>query len=579
MKRTLAALLWLLLAFAPLALAQTASTPVSVASFANPAFVNGKIAQGMMFEIFGGQIAMPGLNEAQDFPLQTELAGSSVRVTVGGQVRDCFVVRTLNNDRVAAILPSDTPVGTGTLVVTYDGQATPPVPIEVVGHSPGVFTLASTGSGPGVYTDPLTNQVNTVFNSFQTGDLVDVWMTGLGAAPFADNVLPPLANLGYDVTVTVGGIPAPDSFHGRAAGCCAAIDITRFMIPAGVEGCHVPVIISVDGVPGNVTTISIGPNRGPCSDGDGGLDSELLTQAQQNGSANLGTIAMNRTTLSVSGFPQQVQQVFEINTDSAGGGFHRFTPADLLRYRGPANVTTDGACSVLQFSGERFENDDPIVDATPGLEAGDMTLAGPMGTRTIERLEIGLYFQLLSSAIPGFPGGLPGVAAALVDSKNQMSGYLVPGDYTVALSGGSDVGPFAASITVPERPTTNLDSIEVVPRDRPLRITYEGTSTADWVWISGVSIINASSDPQGAAFFCRASTGAGSFDVPSTVLQLLPPSEFISALQEEGTGGNQAIPTGNLLVGLGSINSFTASGLDQGSITHTDTDMKLIEYR
>ena len=163
MKLTLVAVFSLSLALVPLAPAQTASTPVSVASFANPNFINGKIAQGMMFEIFGTDIAMPGLIEPPGVPLETELAGASVRVTVGGQVRDCFVVRTLNNDRVAAILPSDTPVGAGTLVVTFNGQSTMPVPIEVVAHSPGVFTLASTGSGPGVFTDPLANfQVNTV---------------------------------------------------------------------------------------------------------------------------------------------------------------------------------------------------------------------------------------------------------------------------------------------------------------------------------------------------------------------------------------------------------------------------------
>ncbi len=328
MKLTLVAVFSLSLALVPLAPAQTASTPVSVASFANPNFINGKIAQGMMFEIFGTDIAMPGLIEPPGVPLETELAGASVRVTVGGQVRDCFVVRTLNNDRVAAILPSDTPVGAGTLVVTFNGQSTMPVPIEVVAHSPGVFTLASTGSGPGVFTDPLANfQVNTVLTAFQSGDLVDVWMTGLGAAPFADNILPLFADLGYDVNVTVGGVPAADSFHGRATGCCAAIDITRFTIPANVEGCHVPVIITVNGIPSNVTTISIGPNRGPCSDGDMGLSTELLTRARQEGAASLGTINLSRTTLTIDGFPQQVRQGFELNLEAAGAGFHRYTLA------------------------------------------------------------------------------------------------------------------------------------------------------------------------------------------------------------------------------------------------------------
>ncbi len=579
MKLTLVAVFSLSLALVPLAPAQTASTPVSVASFANPNFINGKIAQGMMFEVFGTDIAMPGFIQPEGFPLETVLAGASVQVTVGGQVRDCFVVRTLNNDRVAAILPSDTPVGVGTLVVTFDGQSTPPVPIEVVAHSPGVFTLASTGSGPGVFTDPLTNQVNTLLNAFQSGDLVDVWMTGLGAAPFADNILPLLAGLGYDVDVTVGGLPAVDSFHGRSAGCCAAIDITRFTIPAGVEGCHVPVIIIVNGVPRNVTTMSIGPNRGPCSDGDMGLSTELLTQAQQEGSATLGTINLSRTTLTVDGFPQQVRQGFELNLEAAGAGFHRYTLAQLLRFRGPFNISTIGACSVLQFRGDTFDDADAFGDASTGLEAGDMTVTGPAGSQTIQRIDVGVYFQSLGTGIPGFPVGLPGILAALPDSQNQTGGFFVPGDYMATLSGGSDVGALTATITVPEKPVTNLESIDVVPRDQPLRITYSGASSAQWVWISGTSIINAQTDPQGAVFLCRAPPDTGSFDVPSAILSLLPPSDFINALKGDGAGVNQSIPTGFLLVGLGLLNTFTASGLDQGTITHTDTDMRAVEYR
>ena len=79
------------------------------------------------------------------------------------------------------------------------------------------------------------------------------------------------------------------------------------------------------------------------------------------------------------------------------------------------------------------------------------------------------------------------------------------------MSGGADVGALSASITVTEKPVTNLDSIDVVPRDRALRITYSGTSSADWVWISGTSIITAETDPQGAVFMCRAPVDTGSF--------------------------------------------------------------------
>ena len=38
---------------------------------------------------------------------------------------------------------------------------------------------------------------------------------------------------------------------------------------------------------------------------------------------------------------------------------------------------------------------------------------------------------------------------------------------------------------------------------------------------------------------CRAPVDTGSFDVPSEILKLLPPSEVISLLEEEGAGRKQ----------------------------------------
>ena len=48
-----------------------------------------------MFEIFGAGIGMPGFNQPAGFPLQTELAGTSVRVTIGGQIPGRIDIRQL----------------------------------------------------------------------------------------------------------------------------------------------------------------------------------------------------------------------------------------------------------------------------------------------------------------------------------------------------------------------------------------------------------------------------------------------------------------------------------------------------
>jgi len=57
--------------------------------------------------------------------------------------------------QVAALLPSNTPTGTGTIMVTYNGRSSPPTtPITVVANNVGVFTVGSDGQGPAIVTYP-----------------------------------------------------------------------------------------------------------------------------------------------------------------------------------------------------------------------------------------------------------------------------------------------------------------------------------------------------------------------------------------------------------------------------------------
>jgi hypothetical protein len=304
------------------------------------------------------------------------------------------------------------------------------------------------------------------------------------------------------------------------------------------------------------------------------LSSDLLSQAQQTGSGSLGLISLDRTTISFGAFP--VSQTFEINTDGVDAVFNRYSFDQLLRIRGFANLTTIGACSVQQFVGEEFDDVDPFAAMATGLAAGQLTITGPGGAQAIPSDGVGSYSKLLSSGLPGIPG-FPIVSEG---SKNQSSGYLVPGDYTVTGTGGADVGPFNASISVPQKANTNLDSIELIPRSQPLTITYSNTGEADFLLIFGLSVINAQTNPQGAIFFCQAAANTGSFDIPSEVLLLLPPSELISAaVVDEGADKDQTIPTGSLAIGLGSAESFSASGLDQGIITQSDTNVKTVQYQ
>jgi uncharacterized protein (TIGR03437 family) len=61
----------------------------------------------------------------------TQLGGTAVRATVNGVAKDLILIYT-SAKQVAAILPSDTPEGTGTITVTYNGQTSATAPIRVV---------------------------------------------------------------------------------------------------------------------------------------------------------------------------------------------------------------------------------------------------------------------------------------------------------------------------------------------------------------------------------------------------------------------------------------------------------------
>src|SRR5581483_529155 len=85
----------------------TLGAAVNGASYINSAMPNGKLAQGVLFIAFGTNMGPASIQRASTFPLPTTLAGTSIRVTVGGVTKDCVIFYTLAT-QVAALLPSDT---------------------------------------------------------------------------------------------------------------------------------------------------------------------------------------------------------------------------------------------------------------------------------------------------------------------------------------------------------------------------------------------------------------------------------------------------------------------------------------
>ncbi len=570
MKRTLV-LFSCLLGLSASAFAQPVATgAVNAASYAAAGLPNGGLAQGAMFVVFGRAMGPAALQQVTAFPVPTDLGGTSVKVTVGGTSVDCFVVYT-SAGQVAAILPSNTPTGAGTLTVTYNGQTSAALNVQVVAHAFGIFALNSAGSGPGIITDNPTFVPNTLVHAAHQGEAWTIWGTGLGAIAANDSTPQP-GDLALNVTVLVGSVQAQVLYRGRS-GDIAGIDQINFFVPGGVTGCYVPVAVVVEGVTSNFVSMSIAESGDVCSEPSGLLTSANLQTALQNGSLRFGSLNLSRSSSSFS-VPGGVGQNFDSYSEDASGDFWRFELSQLLRTQSLVTISTFGACNVVQISGsgQDSEFEDPVVP--PNLNAGPaLTVTGPLGTETMPRNEFGYFKSFSSPGLPGIPG-LPSFLRKQVGRVSQGTGpvFLVEGDYTITGPGGPDVGAFTANISIPAPLNwTNRDSITTVIRSQGQQITWSGGDTSGYVQISGSSIMvdEITETFLGGFFFCRASAAAGSFNIPAGVLLALPVSTSIEGFSLS------SLAVGNTTDG----NSFEANGIDVGVISYSDESSKSVDYQ
>jgi uncharacterized protein (TIGR03437 family) len=540
------------------------SPAVNAASYSLPGLPNSSIAQGSMFILFGSNLGRVSDLSTLRFPLPTSegLQGTTIQVTVGSTTVNAIMVYTTPN-QVAAILPSNTPVGTGRLTLTYNGQSAS-TDITVVRSSFGIFTVNQAGSGPSIVQNVLsgTDQpVNGVFRPARPGQTVILWGTGLGpvSGNEAGGPLPGDLKDTLGVEVYVGNRPARLIYAGRS-GCCAGIDQVVFEVPEGVQGCYVIVAVKVGGVVSNFTSMAVAAEGSVCSDAAGIASADLA--AASSGSLRLGVVDLSRTQLRIAALGTSL----ESKADLATGLFGRFSTQQLAASRGITQLPSIGSCAVSTFRGLNPTPVDPVRPAP--FDAGDsLTITGPLGNKSVPRAAPGVY-----SATVG------GASLDQLLSGGGTPEYLVPGDYTVSSAGGpggdTSVGRFEARVTIPPAVNwTNADQVTAVNRSQDLEITWSGGNPNGFVTVSVVGIAAGAAGPgtdsPGAAVLCLERTSAGRVRVPSFVLQALPAST---------PGG--LIPSGFVLVGATAAPvRFSASNLDAGYLTFRTLSGKSVTLR
>jgi uncharacterized protein (TIGR03437 family) len=512
-------------------------------SFILAGLPNYGIAQGSIFDIFGTNLAA-STTPLQSVPLQTTLNGVTVNVTVNGTtVHPIFYYVTPN--QIAAILPSATPIGTGQIAVTNNGQTSAPAQIQVVQGAFGILTLNGAGYGPAAAFDAKSNYLGFT-NAANPGDYITLWGTGVGPVSGDETRLQTPQNLtNVPIEVDIGGVPATVAYRGRSA--YPGLDQINVVVPGGVQqGCYVSVVVRSGNVVSNFATIPLAASGRTCSDPVTGFTAEEMQTLTSKGSFSIGSISLGK-----SG-----------GTDSASAVFGRYT-SDQFNGTIFGQTISIGSCWVYGFASNTssFPIQPTRLDAGPAVN-----ITGPNGKQTIIPQD-GVYGGTIGggSSTPPLPVFIPATGGTF----NFGNG-----------TGGGDVRAFTAGLTLgsplvwSNMPAGTIYDITVFNRSQGLTVKWTGGSPNSYVRIDGSSTLISPSRQLGGHFICTAAVDARQFTVPAAVLLAIPPNVSVS-------GGSVSISlTGTLAISnYTNPQRFTALGLDLAFTSGYMTNSALVGYQ
>ncbi|HTB16401.1 MAG TPA: hypothetical protein VK752_32765 [Bryobacteraceae bacterium] len=492
-----------------------------------PGLPNYGISPGTLFIIRGTNLAsvpvssISALQSSAAPGIPSTLNGAQITVTVGsftGHPGMYYAGAT----QIAAVLPSATPVGTGTITVSYGGATSNAATLTVVTTALGLDTYYGTGSGLGVATDAVTGALITYTNSAKPGEPLVLWGSGAGAdTADSDTVFTSTPHaVSTPLTLYIGGVQVTPSYQGSSG--YPGLNQINFTVPANAAtGCGVTVAgISNNTVVTNTIQLPIEPTGGVCSDAALGYNGTTL----QGGGSTSGTYTSAGVTIIQSTTPV-------ISTNPPAGGLQTIGTADFTKTSG--TTTVSGTGSVLSLgncyvAGPSNATGTSNTTST-GLDAGTITISGPAGSQALTEF----LNPLTNQPIVGT------YEMTLANSFIPANG----GTFTASGAGGKDVGSFTATVTLgPTLQWTNQTSDATVNRANGIPITWTGGSSSTYVYIAGTS--SSSTGSATGSFFCYVPASADSFTVPNYIALALP----------AGTG---SLSVGN----VSNPASFTASGL------------------
>jgi uncharacterized protein (TIGR03437 family) len=140
-------------------------------------------------------------------------------------------------NQVNAIVPFGLDLSNPVQVAIQQGASSATVSVPVAAASPAIFTLSTTGAGPGAILNE-NYSVNSSTNPAAHGTAIMVYATGFGPLnpPPADGqIQQTMALTNTPVAATIDGVAANVIYAGAAPGLIAGVEQINVQVPAGVK--------------------------------------------------------------------------------------------------------------------------------------------------------------------------------------------------------------------------------------------------------------------------------------------------------------------------------------------------------
>ncbi len=188
-------------------------------------------------------------------------------------------------------------------------------------------------------------------------------------------------------------------------------------------------------------------------------------------------------------------------SESIGGNFATYTPAE---WQAPFAAPTFGPCAVLTVTPAS-----PPEGPDTYLDAGTVTVSGP-------NLPSGTIIPVFHPKV--------GPMGPTYDFRAATGTTLaLGGTYTITGSGGTQIGPFSASATLPKSFTvTNFDAITSINRANGVTVNWTGSGfDTVAIGVTGQSLTTSET----VAVSCVVAASLGTFSIPQGALALLFPTQ------------------------------------------------------